>query len=103
MLELYTADTLCVFANDPSGHPPGYGWDVKITPVKEVGDTLIVRVDWKRSRDQGQVTDAPRGSVELALAPGRSVPLDYIVPGPSGGAFGPCDAVGMLLQVDLRR
>lgn len=103
VLELYTVDTLCVFANDPTRHPTGYGWEVKVTRIKEVGDTLIARVDWKRSRDRGQVTEAPNGSVELALAPGKSVPLDYIVPGPSSSAFGPCDAVGMLLQVDLRR
>jgi hypothetical protein len=103
VLEMYTAETLCVFANDPTRHPTGYGWEVNVTPVKEVGDTLIVRVDWKRSRDQGQVIDVPKGSVELALARGKSVPLDYIVPGPSGGGFGPCHAVGMLLQVDLRR
>ena len=72
-----------LFANDPKRHPTGYGWEVKVTPVKEVGDTLIARVDWKRSRDRGQVTEAPERVRRAALAPGKSVPLDYIVPGPS--------------------
>lgn len=104
--EIYTMDTLCVFNSDYQQIPRnvGYGWQFKVTPVRDVGETLIVKVDWNRSRDRGQTTETPKGSVELALAPGRSVPLDYIVPDSAQtAAYGPCNAVGMLLQVDLRR
>jgi hypothetical protein len=98
---IYTADTLCVFKSDYKQIPKdvGYGWRFKVTPVKEVGETLIVRVDWNRSRDRGQNSEVPKGSVELALGPGKSVPLDYIVPGSADGASTQCSAVGMLLQV----
>jgi hypothetical protein len=101
--EMYTTETLCVFGTDPKRHPTGYGWQITVTPVKELGDTLVFRVDWTRTRDRGRVTDAPKGSVELALRPGKSVPLDYIVPGSTESAPQPCSAVGMLLQVDLRQ
>src|SRR5262245_44581506 len=43
-LEIYTMDTLCVFNSDYKQIPSevGYGWQFKVTPVKEVGNTLIV-------------------------------------------------------------
>src|SRR5262245_59875284 len=100
---MYTSETLCVFSTEPKRHPAGYGRQITVTPIKELGDTFVFRVDWTRSRDRGRVTDTPKGSVEIALKPGKSVPLDYIVPGPTDSAPQPCSAVGMLLQVDLRQ
>ncbi len=101
--EMYTTETLCVFASDSKRNPTGYGWQVTVTALKDMGETLVMRVDWARTRDRAQVTETPKGSVELALTPGKSVPLDYIVPGPSDSAPRPCNAVGMLLQVELRQ
>ena len=96
--EIGAMDTLCVFSNR-GATDIGYEWQFDVTPLREVAGAAVVRVNWHRSKDRGQATDSPKGSVELTLAPGKSVPLDYIVP--AAEHAGTCRAVGMLLEISL--
>jgi hypothetical protein len=97
--EIGAMDTLCVFSNRGAS-AMGYEWQFTVTPLRDAAGAAVVRVNWHRSKERGQVTDSPKGLVELTLAPGKSVPLDYIVPAPEGA--GTCRAVGMLLEISLR-
>ena len=98
---IYTMDTLCVFAT-PNVPPSatGYGWNLNVTPVGEVGGSLSVRAEWQRVKDRGAAVDAPRSAVELTLRPGQWVPLDYIQAGPVPAGRS-CNATGMLLRIGI--
>jgi hypothetical protein len=77
--QMYTAETLCVFSTDPKRHPAGYGWQITLTPVKELGDTLVFRVDWTRTRCASvrnraeRREDCPGHLRRLRSGPGASV------------------------------
>jgi len=98
--DLYTRDTLCVFSVPRAPEQEGYGWHVTMTPVRESENQLVVRVDWRRTKDRGVDVRAPAGSTEFTLQPGDRIPLDYIVPGPvpTGSK---CSATGMALELRL--
>ena len=102
--EISTVDTLCAF-NVPPRDSGGYGWHFDVTPIRFVRDgdrpVATVRVEWSRVRHGGQPTDAPRGTVELTVTPGKPIPLDYMVPAPLPEGR-TCSAIGMLLDVSMR-
>jgi hypothetical protein len=102
---LHTEDTQCVFQTPISQRGnAGYGWVVNLTAVRDLKGApengVMVRVDWRRSRDRMRDVDAPSGSVTLTLFPGKPVVLDYIPPNPDDASR--CRAVGMLLDISLR-
>jgi hypothetical protein len=98
--DLYTRETLCLFSTPRAAQQEGYGWHVTMTPVRESENQVVVRVDWRRTRDRGVDVRGPAGSTEFTLQPGDRVPLDYIVPGPlPAGSI--CSATGMALELRL--
>lgn len=96
--ELGTTDTCCVFQNRNRSRPPGSGWQVNATALRQTQDAIVVWVDWTRSRQHGRDVSPRNDYVELTPRSGESVPLDTIVLGPipSGRS---CDATKMGLQV----
>jgi hypothetical protein len=100
--QIYTTQSLCIF-NTGSSTDVGYGWTFDATLVKQSGDAATVHVTWSRTRDRGSASDSPGAAVDLDLTPGTSIPLDYIVPGPQTASASQCRAIGMLLEVTLRR
>lgn len=93
--------SLCVFRSGTER--PANGWLVSVTPVRQTAGRVLARVDWSRSRYQGNDTNTPRGSVELSLGPGDRVPLDAIAASaiPVGSPERNCQAVSMVLQVEF--
>jgi hypothetical protein len=100
--DFQTVGNLCVFGTSSSAREVMYGWHVKVTPVRESGPDLLIRVDWRRTYDKGKPVETPTDSVELTLRPGNGrIPLDYILPDRTQAAA--CSAVGMALEIRLAR
>ncbi|HKV99742.1 MAG TPA: hypothetical protein VJN96_07955 [Vicinamibacterales bacterium] len=98
--DLYTTETLCVFSAPRGAEKEGYGWHVTMTPLRESESELVVRVDWRRTKDRGVDVRSPAASTEFTLQPGDRIPLDYIIPGPVP-AGSSCKASGMALELRL--
>jgi hypothetical protein len=98
---IFTTETQCVFSTrfQPLS-AAGYGWTLNITPLEETGDSLKLRVEWQRAKEQGKSIDSPRGIAELTVKAGQWIPLDYIPAGPVPAGTR-CTAVGMLLRIGI--
>jgi hypothetical protein len=99
--QIFTMGTLCIYATQ--FQPPsatGYGWSLNVTPLDETGDSLKLRVEWQRVREQSKSIDGPKGTAELTLKAGQWIPLDYIQAGPVPAGVR-CNAIGMLLRIGI--
>ncbi len=99
----YSRATLCLAgaaesADDGVPDDAGYGWKVRVTPLRAQDNKLVMRVEWQRMWNGGSASAGVQHERELTLANGASVTLDYLS---ATNSSTKCDAVGMGLQVGV--